>query len=134
MRARPLCGAAKRASVAHTSMLGLRPHVRPRRGGRRVHLQHAVGARATGESTLSDPSPARSPPEAEPKQLRTAWRLRRRYRRGQRLAALLGTALALGVVAAVVTRLPDRSVALARGFVVPSAALALLCASLPWLT
>ena len=83
---------------------------------------------------MSDTAADRWPEAADRKRVRTAWRLRHRYRLAQRLASLAGAALALAIVATVVTRLPDRAAALDRGFVVASAALVLVCAGLPWLT
>src|SRR3954447_19645860 len=80
-------------------MLGLRPYVRPDRDGQRVHLQHAVGAGPTRVTTVPDPSSAPRQPEPGQKQVRTAWRLRHRYRLARRLATLAGAALALALVA-----------------------------------
>jgi len=65
--------------------------------------------------------------------MRTAWRIRRRYKRAQRIAALAGAFVALAAVAAVVATFPDPHMALTPGFALPAAALVLGAILLPWL-
>lgn len=76
---------------------------------------------------------SRTAAEAGEKRVRTAWRLRRRFRLAQRAAALTGMALGLGIVRAAAASLPDPSVGLGRGFLASSALLVLSLAALPWL-
>jgi protein-S-isoprenylcysteine O-methyltransferase Ste14 len=84
---------------------------------------------------VPDPTQSRSRPEGEADQprLRTAWRIRRRYKRAQRIAALAGAVVALAAVAAVVATFPDPHMALTPGFALPAAALVLGAILLPWL-
>src|SRR4051812_43016048 len=84
--------------------------------GRAGALAAPVGAGRKGERTMSDTAADRWPEAADRKRVRTAWRLRHRCRRAQRLASVAGAALAIAIVAMVVTRLPDRAAALDRGF------------------
>lgn len=83
------------------------------------------------------PDPSLKPPqpetESERPRLRTSWRVRRRYKLAQRLAALVGGVVALAAVAAVVASFPDPHMALAPGFAAPAALLVLGAIALPWL-
>ncbi len=82
---------------------------------------------------MPDPTADRRPEAAEHKRVRTAWRLRHRYRLARRLATLAGTVLALVLAAIAAARLPDSAAALRRDFLVPSALLLAGATALPWL-
>src|SRR5689334_6195156 len=84
---------------------------------------------------MPNPSLSRSPSETESerRRLRTSWRVRRRYKLAQRIAALVGGVVALAAVAAVVASFPDPQMALAPGFAGPAALLVLGAIALPWL-
>ena len=82
------------------------------------------------DSTRSQSRPDRG--DGRPR-LRTAWRVRRRYKLAQRLATLVCGLIAIAAVAAVIAAFPDPRKALAPGFVAPAAALVVGALALPWL-
>src|SRR5690349_11309795 len=94
------------------------PSAEGEREGRMTGRTHAWGRHETG---------------AAGKRVRTAWRLRQRYRLVQRLATLAGTALALALITITAVQPPGPAAALQRDFVVPSALLLACSAVLPWL-